>query len=200
MNKNDRRKVYTTLGASNHIDEDREEFDYYATDPEAVKMLLELEKFSPTIIEPCCGEGHISKVLASKGYKVISTDLIDRGFGKGGIDFHNYTNNNGFDVITNPPYVLAGDFLEHFTGIMTKGSKLVMFLKLLFLEGIDRGRIFSTNPPKTVYISSRRIACAKNGEFKNDRGEDVQSAVAYAWFVWEIGFRGDPVIKWFNNK
>lgn len=25
-----------------------------------------------------------------------------------------------------------------------------------------------------------------------------ESAIAYAWYVWEKGFTGDPVIKWFN--
>jgi len=37
--------------------------DYYATEPKAVELLLEQEKFLPKIWEPACGEGHISKVL-----------------------------------------------------------------------------------------------------------------------------------------
>ena len=41
------KKVFTTLGSSNHVPEEREAFDYYATDPRAVEMLLELEQFSP---------------------------------------------------------------------------------------------------------------------------------------------------------
>jgi hypothetical protein len=24
------------------------------------------------------------------------------------------------------------------------------------------------------------------------------SAVAYAWYVWEKGFNGDTIVKWFN--
>lgn len=75
------KKVFTTLGSSNHVPEEREAFDYYATDPRAVEMLLKLEQFSPVIWEPACGEGHISKVLQAHGYEVISTDLIYRGFG-----------------------------------------------------------------------------------------------------------------------
>ena len=75
------KKVFTTLGSSNHVPEERKAFDYYATDPKAVEMLLELEQFSPVIWEPACGEGHISKVLQAHGYQVISTDLVYRGFG-----------------------------------------------------------------------------------------------------------------------
>lgn len=28
--------------------------------------------------------------------------------------------------------------------------------------------------------------------------QKAESAIAYAWYVWEKGFTGDPVIKWFN--
>jgi len=37
--------------------------DYYATPPSATKKLLENETFSKFILEPACGEGHISEVL-----------------------------------------------------------------------------------------------------------------------------------------
>lgn len=76
-------KVFKSLGATNHKKEgNREVHDYYATDPRAVEMLCDLEGFSRTIWEPACGEGHIAKVLESRGYEVVATDLIDRGFGK----------------------------------------------------------------------------------------------------------------------
>ena len=100
------KKVFATLGSSNHVPEEREAFDYYATDPKAVEMLLELEQFAPVIWEPACGEGHISKVLQAHGYQVISTDLVYRGFGDPEpLDFLKETL-DGFegDIITNPPY------------------------------------------------------------------------------------------------
>ena len=70
-----------------------------------------------------------------------------------------------------------------------------MFLKLQFLEGQKRKQLFLKNPPKTVYVSSSRLYCAKNGEF--ERYKDTK-AIAYAWFVWVKGFMGDTVIKWIN--
>lgn len=77
---------------------------------------------------------------------------------------------------------------------MQPGRKVAMFLKLQFLEGKSRKEFFLKNPPKTVYVSSSRLICAMNGEFS----KYPSSAVAYAWFVWEKGFKGDPVIKWIN--
>ena len=108
------KKVFTTLGSSNHVTDEREQFDYYATDPRAVEMLLQMEAFAPVIWEPACGEGHISKVLAAHGYEVISTDLIYRGFGDPEpLNFLEETL-DGFegDIITNPPYSVGLQFVE----------------------------------------------------------------------------------------
>lgn len=190
------KKVFTVLGSSNHVAENREAFDYYATDPKAVEMLLELEQFAPVIWEPACGEGHISKVLQAHGYQVISTDLVYRGFGDPEpLDFLKETL-DGFegDIITNPPYSTGLEFVQRALESVRPGGKVAMFLKVQFLEGQKRGAFFKDTPPRTVYISRSRLSCAKNGNF--ERFPD--SAIAYAWYVWEKGFTGDPVIKWFN--
>ena len=52
--------------------------------------------------------------------------------------------------------------------------------------------VFDSKQLKTVYISRSRIECGKNNVFTGG------SAVAYAWFDFEKGYNGDPVIKWFN--
>jgi len=93
-NKN---SVYKTLSASNHTDKDREKNDYYATDPKAAELLLELETFD-NILEPACGEGHLSKVFINAGIKVTSSDLVYRGYGIQK-DFFDYDKWDG-DIIT----------------------------------------------------------------------------------------------------
>lgn len=188
-------KVFKTLGSSNHTPNERAANDYYATEPQAVEMLLALETFAPVIWEPACGEGHISKVLAAHGYEVISTDLIYRGFGEPEpMDFltETFPNFEG-DIITNPPYSAGLEFVERALETVRPGGKVAMFLKVQFLEGKRRGELFAKTPPRTIYISRSRLACAKNGDF-----EHTEKAIAYAWYVWEKGFTGDPVIKWFN--
>ena len=190
--------IYKTLGASNHTDKERQNEDYYATTPKAAELLLELETFSPNIWECACGEGHLSKVFESKGYNVRSSDLMDRGFGEIETDFLGIDNLewNG-DVITNPPYKYAQEFVEKALQIIPIGSKVAMFLKLQFMEGKGRKNLFLKNPPKTIYVSSSRLMCAKNAEFEK-MVAGGGSAVAYAWYVWEKGFIGTTELKWFN--
>lgn len=186
-----------TLGASNHTDKDRAAYDYYATEPKAVEKLLELETFAPLIWEPACGEGHISKVLQAHGYEVISTDLIYRGFGDPEpLDFLTETLDDfEGDIVTNPPYNIALDFIKRALDSVKPGRKVAMLLKIQFLEGQKRKDFFSQTPPRTVYVSRSRIRCAPNGDFDNFQNG---STICYAWYVWEKGFTGDPVIKWFN--
>lgn len=78
------KSIFVCHGASNHSEGDRQNEDYYATDPKAVELLLELEEFSEDVWEPACGEGHLAKVLEEHGHRVRATDLIDRGYGVGG--------------------------------------------------------------------------------------------------------------------
>ena len=75
------RSAHAILGARNYAHEDRQTDDYYATEPKAAVLLMDVEKFSPMIWECACGEGHLSKEFEKAGYQVYSTDLIDRGYG-----------------------------------------------------------------------------------------------------------------------
>lgn len=161
-----------------------------------MELLLAEESFHPVVWECACGEGHLSKVLEKHGFEVISTDLIYRGFGDPEpLDFLKDTLENfEGDIITNPPYKYALEFIKQALNSVQQGRKVAMFLKLTFLEGQKRKELFLHNPPKTIYVSSSRLMCAMNGDFTSISS----SAAAYAWLVWEKGFKGDPVIKWIN--
>lgn len=150
--------VYKTLAASNHSNSEREKNDFYATDPKAIDLLLEKEKFSDLIWEPACGQGHLSKRLEQNGYEVLSTDLIDRGFGIAGVNFLNQGSAPaGCDIITNPPYKFAVDFTIRALNLLEPGHKLALFLKIQFLEGKERKKLFLNFPPKKIYVSSSRL-------------------------------------------
>jgi len=197
MDKNwigNKNSIYKTLGASNHTDKEREKNDYYATEPKAAEMLLDLEDFND-ILEPSCGEGHLSEVFIKHGKNVTSSDLINRNYGMVK-DFFTVTEWDG-DIITNPPYKYAKEFIKHALSIIPTGRKVAMFLKIQFLESKGRKELFVTSPPRTLYVTSSRIQCAKNGDFEGMK-KSGGSAVAYGWFVWEKGFNGNTIIKWFN--
>lgn len=188
--------TFRQLGASNRSTYERVRNDYYATDPKAVEMLLDLEQFSPNIWECACGEGHISKVLESRGYTVRSTDLIDRNYGQGGVDFLLQTEIWDGDIITNPPYKYALKFVEKRLELIPDGRRVCMLLRIQFLEGQSRLKLFKRRPFKVMYVSTKRLCCRRNGLFEQF---DKKSRMAYAWFIWEKGYTGESIVRWFNG-
>jgi hypothetical protein len=155
--------------------------------------------FNNPIWEPACGELHLSNRLKDYGYEVRSSDIIDR-VGNGEIeviDFLKYNEPWHGDILTNPPYKSALNFIEHAMELITDGYRVFMFLKVQFLEGKARKELFKKYPPRYVYVSSSRILCAKNALFEEMRAGGG-SAVAYAWFCFEKGYKGASELKWVN--
>lgn len=89
------------------------------------------------------------------------------------------------DVITNPPYKLALDCVKKSLDIVDNGRKVAMFLKIQFLESKARREFFEQCPPKVLYVASRRLMCAKNGDFKQYKS----AAMSFCWFIWEKGYK-----------
>lgn len=193
-----KKSTFVTLGASNHSEKERETNDYYATDPHSLEIFLEKIKndeikLHSKIWECACGEGHLSEVLKNKGYDVFSSDLIYRGYGLGNIDFLKTTNIDiKSDILTNPPYKFAKEFVEKALEIQADGYYTIMFLKIQFLEGQGRKELFKKYPPKYIYVNSARQTCYING----DMSKKMSSASCYCWFIWEKGFKKEPIIRW----
>lgn len=148
--------VMSVLGARNYAKEEREVNDFYATDPNALEVFLKaLERdnieLHSNIWECACGQGHLAKVLEEHNYQVISSDLIDRGYGRSGVDFLKCKGKIKSDILTNPPYKIAKEFVEKAMSLLEDGYYCVMFLKIQFLEGQARHEMFKSYPPIYIY-------------------------------------------------
>ena len=176
------------------VSRERVENDYYATPPESTIALLEREKFSGDILEPCCGEGHISEILKDYGYDGISNDMVDRGYGEYNEDFLKSKSLTANNVITNPPFKYAKEFIEK--SLEVTNGKVAMFCKIQLLEGVSRREMFDNTPLKTVYVFTKRQNPLRNGSPLDENGKKWASTMCFAWFVWEHGYVGKPTISW----
>ena len=199
MNQKDwlgnKKSTYTQLGASNHVEYTRAEHDYYATDPIAARWLLQIEpEISNTIWECACGENHLANVFKQAGKNVRCSDIVARQPDIEQLDFLACnTPMHDADIVTNPPYKYALQFVEKGLQLVDHGRFICMFLKITFLEGKARRSLFEINPPIRVWVSTSRLNCYYNGVVTNS-----SSATCYAWFVWKKGYKGNTYIKWFN--
>lgn len=174
---------------------EREKNDFYATNPEALELFLREQTcdINDNVWECACGQGHLSRKLEEWKFKVKSTDLINRNYGEV-LDFLKFEGEWEGDILTNPPFKLAEEFVEKGMSILKQGNKLILFLKVQFLESESRYNLFKKYHLKYLYVHSSRQQCCKDADF------DKYTATTqfYCWFVWEKGYTGDTTIKWIN--
>lgn len=125
--------------------------DHYCTEPRCTRVLLNAVALPHIIWEPACGKGDISEVLEEAGHTVMSTDLINHGYGAGGVDFllDNASTHcrkpKAQGIVTNPPYGhqgrLAEDFIERGLDIIIPNAGVMcLLLRLAFLAGKSKKR------------------------------------------------------------
>ena len=160
----------------------RKSLESYSTPPQATEALLERESFRGRILEPCGFDGAMGEVLDEYGHQVIASDIAT------GDDFLEMSDNLP-NVITNPPFSLALEFVEHAKTVAT--SRIAMLLPLDFLHGVSRYELFQDRgfPLKVVYVFCQRLRFGNTPE--------AQSApMANAWFVWDKRYKDKPTVEW----
>ncbi len=170
--------------------------DFYPTPRWATQALVDYEFFEGLTSEPACGDGEMAIVLIEVGLNITASDLYARNYGRTGVDFLKTT--IVFDnIITNPPYNIAEEFLLHALSLTKK--KVALLLRLAFLESSRRQRnIFQEFPPSRIWVFSERVTFYPKGEERASGG-----TTAYAWFVWdhadldnELARQNIPQVKW----
>lgn len=74
------------------------------------------------------------------------------------------------NIITNPPYKYAKEFIEK--ALETSNNKVAMFCKIQLLEGVSRYELFKNSPLKTVYVFTKRQNPLRNGNPVDENGKN----------------------------
>lgn len=156
--------------------------DLYETPPVAVDALLRHELLPKYLWEPACARGNIVNVLRAHDYHVLASDLNFYGD-----PTHFYGRDFLFEklpvgcecIITNPPFMLAEEFVRHALALC---PKVVMLLRLAFLESARRSDILDGGRLARVYVFAERLPMMHRDGWQ---GRKANSGMAFAWFVWE---------------
>lgn len=99
-------------------------------------------------------------------------------------------------VIGNPPYKFAERFVRHALKLTAPKGYVVFLLPLRFLEGQNRGvGLWRDFPPKSVHVMSARPSFIDSGPKAGNTDN-----TAYAIYIWQKGWTGQPTLGWFNWK
>ena len=173
----------------------REKDDFYPTPPDMTHALLAVEQFCGRIWEPACGDGAISEILRLAGHDVVSSDLVDRGYGIARRDFlMEQMPPHAVHIITNPPFKLGEKFWRHAHTIAP--GKVAFVARLTWLEGMERATMFRQFPLSRVWVAPWRPKFQR-GRQATDK--DASGMLPHAWYVHDPEHKGPPVLGWLTR-
>lgn len=158
--------------AGNQKSRERHPQDYYPTPEVATLALLKYIRPTEQVWEPACGKLHISNVLRRHGCSVLSTD-IDTGddFLLSGRIFDG-------DIITNPPYSLAVEFVNH--GLLLTNSRVCMLLPIGFMTSQSRKPLMVSGKLQKVIVLMKRLKIETHYGL-------INSQFNHAWYIFQNG-------------
>ncbi len=174
--------------------------DLYETPECATLALLCAESLPHRIWEPACGRGAIVNILRAAGHEVVASDLVDYGVpvtcpGYRNVDFlTEHRAPEGTEaIVTNPPFKLANEFVEHALDLC---PRVIMLLRLAFLESERRTRILESGTLARVHIFRRRLPMMHRDGWT---GPCASSGIPFAWFCWNHDHSGPPTLHRINT-
>ena len=170
-------------------DLNRKKNDFYPTPPLATYILCKYARPPQNVVEPCAGRGNISIELERNGHNVKSYDLntyedclVDIHTG---LDVLDLIRPEGYDAfITNPPY--HKDLPRKIAEKAVKEYPYVaLFVRLTFLEGKKRNKLFTKHPPSDIIFLSDRIRFGIELIEPINKHDQLGGMIAYAWVIWD---------------
>jgi hypothetical protein len=137
------------------------------------------------IWEPAAGGGKMVRALANAGCTVEASDISD------GRDFLKTPAIFNCDVImTNPPYFLAQEFIEHAIEVMQPSmGKVAMLLRTDFDHAKGRRHLFGECPIfAKKLVLTRRIVWFE--------APKAAPSFNHAWYIWDWKHVGPPVLAY----
>lgn len=181
-------------------DPNRNDNDLYPTPPLATHILQKYIDLPKNIVEPCAGRGNISIELIRHGHNVESFDMFEYEDSLCAIT-------TGQDVltlqkplgaaalVTNPPYHKDLPRL-----IAEKGVKeydvTALFVRLTFLEGKKRKKLFTEHPPSNIIFLSDRIRFDTGLIEPIEKKDQLGGMIAYCWIIFRKDHIGPTNLRW----
>lgn len=136
------------------------------------------------VTEPAAGSGKMVRALKRHGFIVESSDIQ-----RGNRDFFKRTS-PAKAIVTNPPYVLATEFIEHALALTEKDKGTVaMLLRVDYDSGSTRRHLLADHP--AFY---KKIVLTKRIQwFEDSTGSPSEN---HAWFIWRWVHRSAPTISY----
>lgn len=160
----------------------------YETHPAVTRALLRYERFEGGIYEPACGPGLLVQELRAHGHRVVASDLhhYEGNGAPGGVDFLQVQRlpEGCQDVVMNPPYSLAAQFVAH--ALDLGALQVAALLRHNFAEGgervPERENVLDVRSPRIVHVFKKRLPMMHR---RGWTGKKAANQMVHAWWIWD---------------
>jgi hypothetical protein len=162
----------------------RQPFDLYETPEWATKAVVPFLPQNATILEPACGGGKMVRALQACGFNVCGQDI------QTGRDFFDTKACDADAIVTNPPFKLATNFIEHSLKLVRpQHGTVAMLLRTDFDHAKTRRHLFDGNSAFSmkIVLTKRIIWFERQG---------AAPSFNHAWYLWNWKHTGAPIIAW----
>lgn len=173
----------------------RQQHEHYVEPHWVDRRLFAVERFVWPIWDPSCGWGRIGDAASDHSGGCISTDLIRRGYGTGGIDFLKTKRMRGGakSIICNPPFDLMEEFATHAINL---GAEKVAMIALV--RRLPAARWLRKTPLSCVWLLTPRPSMPTGGHIRNG-GKVGGGTQDFCWLVWTSGHSTSPAMRWLSR-
>lgn len=176
---------------------DRDPHDWYVEPEWCSLRLFREERFQDGIHDPAAGIGTIIGAAVQSDLRTDGADIIVRAECVVQADFlARPIYYRRLNIVSNPPFKIAEPFVRKALDVAVR--KVAMLLPAKWALGDKRSRWLETTPLKRVLFLTPRPSMPPGAVIM--AGEKPGNGTAdFAWFVWEHGYQGRPMIGWLRR-
>jgi hypothetical protein len=175
---------------------DRAAHDWYLEPHSVSERLFDVEAFDrdSKVLDPCTGTGRIADAAKAAGYRVITGDIVDRGYRGCRIQDFLQRKSAPASIVGNPPFDDVEAFVRHAMAIGANKIAFVFVVQRLnaahWLWELPLRRIWLLTPRPSMPPGAYVLA---GGKVEGDRKD-------YCWLIFERGYRGKPELRWLLHR
>ncbi|MGN6486990.1 MAG: hypothetical protein ACTHLT_04110 [Devosia sp.] len=181
---------------------ERDPLDWYVEPPECSAALFRMEAFEGLVWDPACGLGRIVEQARVANLEAVGSDVVRRSeYCERKSDFLQRTFEPNFkNIVTNPPFGKAEEFVREAIRITPQGGKVAVILPLVWVSGFSSKRDWLPHSPlRTLYPISPRPSMPP-GKVIEAGVKPGNGTKDFAWLVWEVGYTGQASVKFMNTN
>jgi hypothetical protein len=166
---------------------ERKEWDSYETPAWVTEIIVKYINGNRCVWEPAAGSGKMAEVLRRHGMEVSATDITT---GDDFLSAQGLRNSHITAIVTNPPYALAREFIEHALRLTEPARGVVaMLLRTDFDHARTRRHLFGDcRQFWAKVVLTKRIKW-----FQDSKG---QPSFNHAWFLWSWAHDDVPMLAY----